>query len=92
MDRMREALRNLLGDIHWRALAAVWILSLIAAGVLAAVDASVVISSMVLGAAAATFAMTIVGGAFVSGRSVSRSEESEAIAPAAPKTPHSEVR
>lgn len=87
---MREALRNLLGGIHWRALAAASTLSLIAIGVLAATDAPVVTASMVMGGAAASIALSIAGGAFGSARPVSRVEEPEAMAPDASKKPHSE--
>jgi hypothetical protein len=74
------------GDINWRALAAVMVVSLIVIGVLAALNAPVVIISIVIGGAAASVALSMVGEAFTSARPTSRSNESEA-----PTTPSSET-
>lgn len=75
MEWMREALRNLLGGIHWRALAAASTLSLLAIGVLAATDAPAATTSLVLGGAGATIALSIAGEALTSTRSTTRSYE-----------------
>ena len=87
MGRMRQAYWNMFGDIHWRALAVVSILSLIVIGVLAAMDAPVVIFWIVVGGAAAGVALSMVGEAFTSARPTSRSKES-----GPPTMPRSETR
>jgi hypothetical protein len=78
MAWMREALRNLLGGIHWRALAAASALSLLAIGVLAATDAPAATTSIVLGGAGALIALSIAGEALTSARSTTRSYEPDA--------------
>jgi hypothetical protein len=83
MGRMRQALRDIFGDIHWRALATVSMLSLIVIGVLAAADAPVVITLIAVGGAAAGVALSMVGGAFSSVSPTSRSQDSDA--PTAPR-------
>jgi hypothetical protein len=86
MGRMRQAYRDIFGDIHWRALAAVSVVSLLVIGVLSAADAPVVITSIVVGGAAASVALSMVGGAFNAARSTLRSQASEA-----PTVPPSET-
>lgn len=86
MGHMREAYRSMFGDIHWRALAAVWILSLLVVGALAAMDAPVVIFWIVVGGAAAGVALSMVGEAFTSVLPMSRSKASDASTPPSSET------
>jgi hypothetical protein len=87
MGSMRQALRDLLGGIKWRALAVASTLLLVAIAVLAATDAPAAITSIVVGGAAATIALSIVGETLTSVRPRSRPQ-----APEAPTTPPSKTR
>jgi hypothetical protein len=78
MELMREALRNLLGGIHWRALAAASTLSLLAIGVLVATDAPAATISLILGGAGAAITLSIAGEALTSTRSTTRSYDPDA--------------
>jgi DNA-binding XRE family transcriptional regulator len=63
MSRVRGALADLTDSIRWSALAAAWVLTLVAVAILTATDAPIVTTSMVLAGAGAVIALVVAGDA-----------------------------
>jgi ribosome-binding protein aMBF1 (putative translation factor) len=61
MRRVRRALADLTDGIRWRALAAAWVLTLVAVATLTATNAPVITTAIVLAGAAAVIALAVAG-------------------------------